>query len=57
MNLGVVLEAALLTPILQPVFGSNDALGGYGAAVLAQSLAQRDAAFARIVDTALDGAK
>jgi hypothetical protein len=56
MNLGIVFEAALLTPVLQSAFGGVDPLGQYGAALLAQAVAKRDDGFARLVDAALGGA-
>jgi hypothetical protein len=52
MTIGIVLEAALLTPVLQTAFGPSDPLGGYGATLLAQSVAQRDDRFAQLVDGA-----
>lgn len=56
MTIGIVLEAALLTPVLQTAFGPSDPLGGYGATLLAQSVAQRDDRFAQLVDVAIGGA-
>ncbi|HEY1681891.1 MAG TPA: hypothetical protein VGF98_09665 [Candidatus Tumulicola sp.] len=56
MTIGIVLEAALLTPVLQTAFGPSDPLGGYGATLLAQSVAQRDDRFAQLVDGALGAA-
>jgi hypothetical protein len=56
MTIGIVLEAALLTPVLQTAFGPSDPLGGYGATLLAQSVAKRDDRFARLVDGALGAA-
>jgi hypothetical protein len=56
MTIGIVLEAALLTPVLQTAFGPSGPLGGYGATLLAQSVARRDDRFARLVDATLGGA-
>lgn len=42
-------EAMLLAPALQPLFADCDALGGYGANVLATALARRDGAFGDLV--------
>jgi hypothetical protein len=56
MTLGIVLETALLAPVLQTAFGPSDPLGGYGATLLAQSIARRDDRFARLVDAALGAA-
>jgi hypothetical protein len=56
MTIGIVLEAALLTPVLQTAFGTSNPLGGYGATMLAQSVARRDDRFARLVDAALGAA-
>jgi hypothetical protein len=53
MTIGIVLEGALLAPVLQTAFGPSDPFGGYGATLFAQAVAKRDDRFARLVDNAL----
>jgi hypothetical protein len=50
-------EALLLAPILSPSFGGDASpLGGYGAIVLAQRIAQQDASgFARLLAATFEG--
>jgi hypothetical protein len=55
MNAGVLLEAALLSPVLQSAFGNADPFGQLGSTLMAESLAQRDGGFARLVDSAVGG--
>ncbi|HXM06252.1 MAG TPA: hypothetical protein VN936_02250 [Candidatus Acidoferrum sp.] len=55
MNAGVLLEAALLSPVLQSAFGNADPFGQLGATLMAESLARRDDAFARLVERAVGG--
>jgi hypothetical protein len=55
MNVGVLFETVLLAPVLQSAFGSADPFGQFGSAIVAQSLAQRDGGFARLVQAAAGG--
>jgi hypothetical protein len=55
MNAGVLFEAALLSPVLQSAFGNTDPFGQLGSTLMAESLARRDDAFARLVERAVGG--
>ena len=55
MNAGVLLEAALLSPVFESAFGNADPLGQLGSTLMAESLAERDGSFARLVDAAVGG--
>jgi hypothetical protein len=55
MNVGVLFETVLLAPVLQSAFGNADPFGQFGSAIVAQSLAQRDGGFTRLVQAAAGG--
>jgi hypothetical protein len=55
MNAGILFEAALLSPVLQAAFGNADPFGQFGSTLMAESLARRDDAFARLVERAVGG--
>ena len=55
-RVGTTLEALFLETALKPLAPGFDALGGYGLAALAQSIAQRDPyGFGALIAAKLDG--